>query len=103
MKVTNNASGPRGVALANGGTHYLEPGETAEMDVAEGHSLYEGLSGDEAAEPGPLDLSVDDLTVHIAGVDDADDIQALIDAETSGKSRKGALAALEARRDELLA
>lgn len=56
-----------------------------------------------SAEPGPLDGSVDDLVAHLEGVTDPDAVQALIDAETAGKSRKGALAALEARRDELLA
>jgi hypothetical protein len=68
---------------------------------ASGHFTF----GDSAepAEPGPLDGSVDDLTAHLATVDDADAVQALIDAETAGKSRKGAIAALEARRDELLA
>lgn len=51
----------------------------------------------------PLDGNVDDLTAYLATVDDADTVQQLIDAETGGKARKGALAALEARRDELLA
>ncbi len=54
-------------------------------------------------EPGPLDGSVDKLTAHIATMTDADEVQKLIDAETAGKSRKGALEVLEARRDELLA
>lgn len=54
-------------------------------------------------EPGPLDGSVDDLAAHLATVTDADEVQRLLDAETAGKSRKGAIAALEARRDELLA
>lgn len=73
---------------------------------------YDVISGNPAdgstfiagsGEPGPLDGSVDDLTEHLATVTDADEVQKLIDAETAGKSRKGALAALEARRDELLA
>lgn len=53
-------------------------------------------------EPGPLDGSVEDLEKHLEGVTDPDEVQKLIDAETGGKSRKGALAALEARRDALL-
>lgn len=57
---------------------------------------------DTSSEPGPLDGSVEDLTAHLTTVSDADEVQKLIDAETAGKSRKGALAALEARRDELL-
>lgn len=56
-----------------------------------------------STEPGPLDGSVDELTLHLKGVSDVDAVQKLIDAETAGKSRKGALAVLEARRDELLA
>jgi hypothetical protein len=63
------------------------------------------ISGDDVKEPepGPLDGSVEDLTNHISKIDDADEVQKLIDAETAGKSRKGALAALEARRDAILA
>lgn len=56
-----------------------------------------------AAEPGPLDGSIPELTTHLATVTDADEVQKLLDAETAGKSRAGAIAVLEARRDELLA
>ena len=56
-----------------------------------------------ADEPGPLDSSIPELTEHLAGVDDADEVERLIAAEKAGKSRSGALAALEARRDELKA
>jgi hypothetical protein len=56
-----------------------------------------------APEPGPLDQSIPDLTAHLAMVTDADEVQKLLDAETAGKSRAGAIAVLEARRDELLA
>lgn len=104
MKVTNTAAGARGVALNDGSTFYLEPGQSEDLDVA--GDLYEGVvqgSGDEQSEPGPLDGSIDELTTHLATVSNVDDVQALIDAETAGKSRKGALEALEARRDELLA
>lgn len=65
-----------------------------------GHFKFDGAS---AAEPGPLDGSVEDLTTHLATLTNADEVQKLLDAETAGKSRKGAVAALEARRDELLA
>lgn len=51
MKITNNARGPRGVQLSNGETRYLDPGETADLDVAEGHELYEGLSSGDEAKP----------------------------------------------------
>ena len=103
MKVTNTAQGARGVQLKDGSTFYLEPGQTADLDVA--GDLYEGVvrGGEEAAsEPSPLDGSIDELTAHLETVDNADDVQTFIDAETAGKSRKGALEALEARRDALL-
>lgn len=54
-------------------------------------------------EPGPLDGSIAELTKHLEGVSDPDEVQRLIDGETAGKSRAGALSVLEARRDELLA
>lgn len=76
---------------------------TAELESMKRFGEFEiKEAGAETVEPGPLDGSVDDLTKHIAGVDDPDEVQKLIDAETAGKSRKGAIAALEARRDELL-
>jgi hypothetical protein len=102
-KITNTSDGPRG--FWNGDTLVmLEAGESAEgtlSDADKATGFFNGAA--ETAEPGPLDGSVDDLTAHLATVDDADAVQALIDAETAGKSRKGAIAALEARRDELLA
>ncbi len=110
QSITNNAEGARGVALADGTTHFVEPGQTVSLDVADGHTLYDGLvagkggkaaADDGAAEPGPLDGSITELREHIAGVEDAEAIQALIDAETGGKSRAGALAALNERLDEL--
>jgi hypothetical protein len=55
-----------------------------------------------AAEPGPLDKSIPDLTAYLDGVDDTVEIDRLIAAETAGKSRKGALDALEARRTVLI-
>lgn len=52
-KVTNTAEGPRGVILNDGTTHYLEPGESADLDLHEDHDLYPGVvkgSGRKAAE-----------------------------------------------------
>lgn len=131
-KVTNISTGPRGAYLA-GALVMADPGKTIDADdyskewfkpvrsadepadepediaaqlaakdarIAE---LEEQLTALDRGEPGPLDGSVEALSAHLATVDDADEVQALIDAETAGKSRKGALAALEARRDELLA
>jgi len=54
-----------------------------------------------ATEPGPLDKSIPDLIEYLVGVTDLAHIEALIAAENAGKSRVGALEALEARRDEL--
>ena len=49
-KVTNLSEGPRGVHLADGTTHFLEPNETAELELHPDHDLYEGLEkGDSAA------------------------------------------------------
>ena len=48
-KVTNLSEGPRGVHLADGSTHFVEPGETAELDVHPDHDLYEGLEKGESA------------------------------------------------------
>ena len=99
-KVKNISNGPRGAYL--GGVLVMaEAGPTIESDdFAE--DWFEADGESDAGEPGPLDGSVDELTAYLATVDDPDEVQKLIDAETAGKSRKGALAALEARRDELL-
>ena len=48
-KVTNTAEGPRGVLTADGRTVYVEPGETVEIEIADGHKLYDGLEKGEAA------------------------------------------------------
>jgi hypothetical protein len=109
-----NTSGGRRILNGLNGPVLLHAGETtdsveisdAELKIARdvGYFEFDGKSaGGEAQEPGPLDGSVEDLTAHIATIEDADEIQRLIDAETSGKSRKSALAALEARKEELTA
>jgi hypothetical protein len=76
--------------------HGAVEGSTAITNPANGGGAGEGESG-------PLDGSIDDLTTHIESVTDVDAIQKLIDDETAGKSRAGAIKALEKRRDELLA
>jgi hypothetical protein len=57
-KVTNTAAGPRGVAVALGkdaegklrhDTHWLEPNETAELELHPDHDLYEGVEKGESA------------------------------------------------------
>lgn len=81
----------------------ITPGELESMRTFGQFEIVEAGASKAPTEPGPLDGSVEDLNTHLATMDDADEVQKLIDAETAGKSRKGALAALEARRDELLA
>ena len=57
---------------------------------------------DDMAEPkGPLDGSVKDLTEYLSTIDDADAIRVLIADEKAGKTRASALAALNARLEEL--
>lgn len=58
---------------------------------------------DAGDEPGPLDQSVEKLTAYLETVTDADEVDRLAIAERAGKSRTGAITALEARRDALLA
>jgi hypothetical protein len=48
-KVTNTAAGPRGVILADGTTQYLEPGESADLELHADHELYDGVEKGEAA------------------------------------------------------
>lgn len=111
VKVTNTSGGPRvfnstppivlQAGQASDGEVEVSTAELASMRAA-GHFEIDG--GPEAgAEPGPLDMNLDDLAAHLETVEDADEVQKLIDDEAAGKSRKGALAALEARRDALLA
>lgn len=60
-------------------------------------------SGDQQPEPGPLDGSIASLTTHLEGVTDAAEIDRLIAAEKGGKSRTGALEALNARKSAIAA
>lgn len=54
-----------------------------------------------AQEPGPLDGSIEALTAHLETINDVSAIDALIAGEKGGKSRVGALAALDARKAAL--
>lgn len=47
--VTNTAAGPRGVITADGTTHFLDPNESAELELHPHHELYEGVEKGEAA------------------------------------------------------
>ncbi|ALC13831.1 hypothetical protein [Sphingopyxis sp. 113P3] len=55
----------------------------------------------EQPNPGPLDSSIEELTAYLETLSDVGTVEALIKAEEGGKSRKGALEALSARRDAL--
>lgn len=102
-KVLNSM--PPGVLA--GGDSTDEPVKMTEAEAASARKTgwfeIDGGSESKATEPGPLDSSVADLTDYLKGINDPDEVQKLIDAETAGKSRAGALKVLEARRDELLA
>lgn len=109
VKATNTADGPRIFNSIPQVT--LGPGESTNGSVTiaaselESMRLYGQFDIDDGAgssEPGPLDQSVEKLTAYLETVDDADAVQKLLDAEVAGKSRQGAVAALEARRDALL-
>ena len=128
-KVTNYRAGPRGINLDDGSTVWIEPGETrdisdlkvkgdlpdfgkpadqADRDADEVEALRARVAELEAqlkggAEPGPLDQSVEKLAAHLETISDADEVERLLNAEKAGKSRQGAITALEARRGALLA
>jgi hypothetical protein len=109
VEVTNVSDGPRGLNDVNRGVVMIEPKRSDVLELSEGERAsaeatgYFEFRGNAALveEPGPLDQSVEALAEHLASIDDPAEIDRLIEAETAGKSRKGALAALEARRDEL--
>lgn len=101
----NISDGPRGVNGV-GGVVLIEKGDSATVEVTEaefksavGTGHFE--DGEGAAEPGPLDQSIPKLTEYLATVEDVADIDQLIADETAGKSREGALAALNDRKAEL--
>lgn len=52
-------------------------------------------------EPSALDGSIDDLKTHLSTVNDAAELDQLRAAETAGKSRAGALKAIDDRKAEL--
>lgn len=113
--VKNTARGPRGIRNADGQLVMIEAGDSATGDFPAsevkdfkaalayeaGQQPAAAEENEESGEPGPLDGSIESLQEHVAGVDDVAEIDRLIAAETGGKSRKGALDALEARKAEL--
>jgi hypothetical protein len=81
-KVTNTAEGPRGVITKDGNTVFLEPGESADLELHPDHDLYEGVkkggTSKEVAsdEPKPLaKMNKTELldTAKAEGVDVAED------------------------------
>lgn len=52
---------------------------------------------------GPLALSIPDLVDHLQTMTDPQAVETLLVGERAGRARAGALAALESRRDALLA
>lgn len=110
--LTNTDAGPRGfwhqdrVFLVEAGDK-VEVSDMTDDEVkaakASGYFKLDGGSSEKAPEPGPLDQSVEKLTEYLKSVNDADEVQKLIDAETAGKSRAGALSALKERQDAILA
>jgi hypothetical protein len=60
-------------------------------------------SGEEGKqeEPGPLDQSIPALETHLGTLNDVEELRRLRAAEEGGKSRSGALAAIDARLEEL--
>ena len=53
------------------------------------------------ADTGPLSGSINDLKAKLPEITDAGEIETLIAQERAGKNRDGAVAALEARKEEL--
>jgi hypothetical protein len=101
---------PHGFVQTMGGyTNAIGAPLVAEGSVAEAEHRAAAAGGimiDEGGttlqqEPGPLDGSVAELTAYLQTVSDPAAVDALIVGEKGGKSRVGALAALDARATEL--
>lgn len=71
----------------------------AEVEQLKAGAANAGQAGQ--PEPGPLDQSIPELTAYLETVGDVGAVDALIAAEKGGKSRSGALEALEARKAAL--
>lgn len=106
VTVKNISGGPR---ILNSMTPTLHPAgmvtegveiSDVELKAAEATGWFE-FGGAEAGEPGPLDGSVEALNEHLATVEDVAEVEKLLEAETAGKSRKSALAALNERLEQL--
>lgn len=77
-----------------------EPGQPEGVDAQESTNEPTGDRG--AAVLGLLDHNLTDLGDLLAKIDDAEDLDLLLDAENAGKTRKGAVDLIEARLIEVL-
>lgn len=113
-KFTNKQPGARGIRGTDGVLVMIEPGQSATVDVSDAElkdakaskffaigGQADANAGDGDGEPGPLDQSIANLEAHLEGIDDADELRALREGEVAGKSRAGALAAIDARLEAL--
>ncbi len=78
-------------------------GEQFTTSAVKGALWEEVPASPEVSDKGPLDLSVAALADHLAGLSDLATLEALLSAEKDGKTRKGAVDAIQGRIDELLA
>jgi hypothetical protein len=80
----------------------VEAAEAA-RSVADEPEAPQRRGSDTGGEPSPLDGSIADLTKSLASIDDTAELQRLRQQEVGGKSRTGALEAIDARFAELQA
>lgn len=85
------------------GTLYTEAGVPFISEGPPGALWVEANSVDVAPDPGPLDLSVAGLSAHLETIEGLAELEALLVSEKAGKTRKGAVDAIQARIDTLLA
>ena len=70
-KYTNNAPGARGINLKGGGTRYLAPGETAEIDDGDVEGVHGDIDVGEPDDDGLASMKVADLK-KLASDEDVD-------------------------------
>lgn len=85
---------------------YRTPEKTIDFPAGE-HEVFQyvadraekdGALGERTAHsPDPLDASIPELTAYLATITDTGELMAMRRAEEAGKTRKGALEAIEAR------
>lgn len=95
----DTAIAEKDVALADKDARIAEL--EAQLEAASKATTAPAAASTAQQDPGPLDKSIPDLTAYLETVSDVGTIDALIAAEKGGKSRSGALDALEARKAAL--